>query len=260
MDVFSFLSFAALVTVVCVVGWRAARCAFWLALVLADIVWAWGCGSPPTGLERVPGNVRVSPADGQPERLLPKEAGGVGVTRQSPVSLHLVCNRLRRRARWVNRLESSIGLSRGQLGFVVRGRWTPDLPSASYPAGLNMVLSHFEDGAKLLGGGVVESGEGELVAYHHIELSDGSREVVFPDLLSRLAGYALLRQRDAVLVSALRLRALDWCKKRALPAELSFIVVASAMRLALECSPAEAALAVTLEALGPESPRWWHRA
>jgi hypothetical protein len=146
------------------------------------------------------------------------------------------------------------------LGYLVRGRWTPDLPSAGYPAGLNLVLSHFEDGAKLLGGGVVRCEDGGVVAYHHIELSDGSREVVFPDLLSKLSGYALLRQRDAVLVSALRLRSLEWCKKQGLPRDLVFIVVASSMRLALEIPEAESALVRCLSDLGPESPRWWHRA
>jgi hypothetical protein len=122
------------------------------------------------------------------------------------------------------------------------------------------VLSHFEDGARLLGGGVVPDDKGADVGYYHIELSDGSREVVFPELLSRLSGYSLLRQRDAILISALRLRALDWVKKKGLSQELSFIVVTSAMRLALEVPVAEAALCRTLEDLGPESPRWWHRA
>jgi len=70
----------------------------------------------------------------------------------------------------------------------------------------------------------------------------------------------LLRQRDAILVSALRLRALDWCKKRELPKELVVMVVSSAMRLALEVSPVEVDLSATLQDLGPASPRWWHRA
>jgi len=252
-----FLLSAAVVTVLVA---KATRLGFWVCVLLFESIRVWWYGTAITGLERVPGNTLVSPLDGQPVRQVPTEADGAGVNRNSPVSSHLVCGRLRRRARWVNRVESSLGLRRGRLSYLVRGRWTPDLPSAGYDAGLNLVLSHFEDGAKLLGGGVIRCEDGSDVAYHHIELSDGSREVVFPELLSKLAGYALLRQRDAVLVSALRLRALDWVKKRALPRELCFIVVASAMRLALEVPPAEVSLSDTLESLGPASPRWWHRA
>jgi len=238
-----------------------------LSLVLETprgLVFGWLTRSLP----RVPGNTVVSRTDGQPVYQAPTEAGGSGVNRNAPVSAHLTCVRFRRRARWVNRCASRLGLRRGSLGFVLRGRWTPDLPSPRHPAAVNSVLSHFEDGARLLGGGVVRcsrSSEGSLreevdEPYHLIELSDGSREVCFPGLLSKLSAYALLRQRDAVLISALRLRALDWVKRQGLPKDLGFIVVASAMRLALEVPCQEAALAETLEDLGPGSPRWWHRA
>jgi len=232
----------------------------WLVLSANMRIYYFLHGRARSALGGVPLNTRVDRATGQVLPIAQTEAAGSGASRHTPVSLHLTCNRLRRRSRWVAGLEAVVGVRRGQLSALARGRWTPDLPSANYDSSLNLILSMFEDGAVLLGGGVVQCEDGSFVPYKHIELSDGSRELVFPELLSKLSGYALLRQRDAVLVSALRLRALDWCKKRELPKDLVFMVVTSAMRLALEVPPAESVLAQSLADLGPDSPRWWHRA
>jgi hypothetical protein len=232
---------------------------YWLIVLTVVSFNTWWYVGAITGLEPVSLNRSVD-NHGQVVPQPTLDADGTGASRNSAVSLHLVCGRLRRRSRWVRSVEDGLHLPKGSLGMLVRGRWTPDLPSSDNSADLNLVLSHFEDGAKLLGGGVVPGENGVPVSYYHIELSDGSREVVFPELLSRLSAYALLRQRDAVLISALRMRALDWVKKKGLSQDLCFIVVTSAMRLALEVPVAENSLAVVLSDLGPESPRWWHRA
>jgi len=76
-------------------------------------------------------------------------------------------------------------------------------------------------------------------AYFVLELADGSREVVFPELFFALASYAFLRERDALLVGSLRLRALDWCKKVGLSWADTWMAVSSAVPLAWRVSPRE---------------------
>jgi hypothetical protein len=159
-------------------------------------------------------------------------------------------SRLRRRTRWVRSLECSLGGEIGCVGKLVRGRWRPDLASPERNHAVNLLLSHFDNGARLLGGGVrssvrpvrVEGTDGEEVrteAYFVLELADGSREVVFPELLFALASYAFLRERDALLVGSLRLRALDWCKKVGLSWADTWMAVSSAVHLAWRVSPRE---------------------
>lgn len=241
------------------VVWRVLRRA--LALLVCFVVWLGGgwFGGQVTALDPLSREGRVDDF-GQVVAQPPVEADGVGLSRHAPVSLGLCSSRLRRRARWVRRVEDSLALRRGTLGSLIRGRWIPDLPSSEYPAGLNVVLSQFEDGAILLGGGEVQGKDGARVAYYHVELSDGSREVLFPDAVSKLASYALLRQRDATLVSALRLRALEWCKSAGIADDLRLLVVSSTLRLVFECSKSEASLEDALTALGPAPLRWWQRA
>jgi hypothetical protein len=175
--------------------------------------------------------------------------------REVPVSAHL-CARPRRRAVWVRRLERVLGVAPGCVGRFVRGRWTPDLPAPEFTLAANLTLSHLEDGAKILGGGSVSCGENGRVVYYVLELSDGSRELVAPELFSSLATYAFLRERSAVLVSALRLRALEWCRQQGLSKTHTWAFVPSAFRYAWQVGVTEERIRDTL-AGGPSPPLWW---
>lgn len=192
-------------------------------------------------------------------------AFGRGVDEFAHLRLGAVyCARPRRRALWVRRLECVLGGPRGCVGDFVRGRWTPDLTSPGVSVGANVVLSHMRDGVKIQGGGSVRTSAGAdgvvtREAYIIVELRDGSREVVFPELLSKLASYCILRERSAVLVSALRLRALEWCKARGLTASDSWCALPGALRFAWEVSPAERRLREGLSG-GPSPPLWWSSA
>jgi len=167
--------------------------------------------------------------------------GEVGV-RRTPVSGHLHAPRLRSRAVWVRRFEAILGEAPGVVGAFVRGRWVPDLPDHERSTAANFILTGQENGAKILGGGSVQTlveGRGGIEIYYHVELADGSREVVFPELLSKLSSYALLRQRNADLLSALRLRALEWCRGHGLSGPAAYMAVVSAIKLAWHVSPSE---------------------
>lgn len=200
---------------------------------------------------------------GQVVNETPHEGVGAGPNRHAQLSSFLVKGRLRSRARWVRRLEYVLGGAPGVVSRVVRGRWTPDLPSASRSGGLNIVLAHVKGGVRILGGGSVAQGKGEdksEFVYWIVETSDGRQELVFPALLSKLASYALARERDALLVSALRARAQDWCKKNSFSEELTWLALPSALRLAWDVSPGESALVDSLRASGPGPSLWWARA
>jgi len=125
--------------------------------------------------------------------------------------------RLRPRARWVRALEAVLGEGCGSVGRLVRGRWLPDLPSTRRSPVANSLLVSLKGGAKLLGGGVVQNHEaGASITnqvWYMLELPEGEQVVVFPDLLARLHAYCLFRGRETALLSALRARARDWCKR-----------------------------------------------
>jgi len=128
--------------------------------------------------------------------------------------------RLRPRARWVRALDGLFGRRVGLVGLLVRGWWIPDLPAPGRSAVANALLANLQDGARLLGGGVVqrkEGDEGRGHVYYVLELSSGDTVVVFPELLSRLQAYSCFRGRDSALVPALRARAVDWCRSSGLP-------------------------------------------
>jgi len=183
--------------------------------------------------------------------------------RSVPVSAHL-CARPRRRAVWVRRLEVVLGVAPGVVGQLVRGRWRPDLPSSELSLGANLILSHFEDGARILGGGSVLAKDRGFdgvssEAYLIVELADGSREVVFPGLVSSLAAYAFLRERSATLVGALRSRAVEWFKGRSLSSDLTWAGLSGSFRFAWHVSPRELR-AQEMLACGPSPPFWWSSA
>jgi len=236
---------------------------FWAIFVMVSLPLR-GTGSHVEALEVCPGDTRVD-RDGCPRDEPQVEGAGVGSQRHAQLSSHLVCGRLRRRARWARRLELVLGVPHGRLGQLVRGRWTPDLPSAGYSPGLNVLLTQFEDGCKILGGGSISRLDKDGVVtgsepYYHVELSDGSRDVVFPGLLSKLCAFAFLRERNATLVSALRLRALEWCKEAGFSSPVTYLSLPGALRAAWTVSSRALACQEALERSGPGPSLWWSSA
>lgn len=133
--------------------------------------------------------------------------------------------RLRRRAKWVNLLQDSLGLPRGLLASVLHGRWNPDLTMERGGEGarLSALLSV---GAKFLGGGTArvkplspsEVKDGvQLVETPFVRLGvrgQPSGVVVYPELVAKLGALMVFRERDHDALSLLKLRALEWCKSR----------------------------------------------
>lgn len=167
-------------------------------------------------------------------------------------------DRLRRRARWVRALEASLGGRRGVVASLFRGRWTPDLPSKADSLDVSYLLESIENGAKLLGGGVIRavshtapgSGASPPSETRHVYLTldvGGECLVVLPALLAKLRLYSLYRKRDAQLLGTLRSRAVEWCKRESLPALEADIVVAGTTALAFVASTHERAAASCVE-------------
>jgi len=159
--------------------------------------------------------------------------------------------RLRKRSRFVRALECLLGEAPGTVGKLWRGRWTPDLPSSALSHGANFVLALRSEGVRILGGGSVQTDKPIDGVYIVTELADGSVEVLFPEIVGRLAAYAIFRDRDATLLSALRLRALELCKKAGLHGPQTHAAVLAALRFVWRPSPQELR---ALECLGVAQP------
>lgn len=159
----------------------------------------------------------------------------------SPVEYAQALTRVRRRARWVRALETYLGGRRGVVGTFLRGRWTPDLPAGDGHSARNYLVGSVENGARVLGGGLEQVGEGRNPAhgvYFHLDTGD-EVQVIFPYLLGKLRQYALFRERDELLLGALRSRAIEWCKGEGLRTFVSDMAVAAAVSLAMEPSTHE---------------------
>lgn len=234
--------------------WQYCASPFWVAFALlwpASRAVAREVPNVPEGIE----------TDGNAQPLASGD-GDVGTAefRSVPLTAHM-CARPRRRAVWVRRLELILGPAAGPVGALVRGRWRPDLPSSMFSTGANLVLEYAKDGVKIRGGGSVlvrprGDDEPSREAYLVIEFSDGSREVVFPRLVAKLAAYAFLRERNAVLVSALRTRALEWFKGFGVASDIAFVALPGCFRLAWEVSPSELRAREALSG-GPSPTLWW---
>lgn len=170
--------------------------------------------------------------------------------------------RLRQRARWVLGLNPD--KQRLWLGTLLSGRWTPDLTAEfAHPAASGLVAAR-RGGVKFLGGGTVQIpvGEGETKELAYVNAVVGTTCFrLFPELLARLSAYATLRARDAALVGALRVRALDWCKKVGLSYEWVADTVGPSVALAYLPSEqekvAESLLADIPTRAPLESAGWW---
>lgn len=160
--------------------------------------------------------------------------------------------RLRGRSVWVCRLEGLLGGRRGVVADLLARRWVPDLPSQKRSPVANALIGNLEGGAKLLGGGAIQSkegGEARAEVWYEVELPEGERVVVFPDLLASLQSYSVFRPRDAALLAALRARAREWCKLR-LPTWVWPLAMPGAVALATARSSSELSGLEVLSAVG----------
>jgi hypothetical protein len=146
------------------------------------------------------------------------------VPRASVAAGGLTPSRVRKRAVWVRRLEDYLGSRGGAIGRLVRGRWEPDLPSTRRSFVANALLGLSEDGLKLLGGGALLGKDARPLVYVVAETPDG-REVLFPELLGRLARFSAFRCRDSTLWAGLRSRASEWCKDKGLQETVAALVL-----------------------------------
>jgi len=185
---------------------------------------------------------------------------GIVVARYLAPTAHL-CARPRRRARWVRSLEEVVGKG-GTVGQFVAGRWTPDLPSSNLTSELNLLLARRPGGVRLCGGATVTtkpSGQDELpskLSYYVVESSLGVYETVCPALVSYLSTYAFARVRDDTLLSSLRSRAIDRCKRWGLEESLLEVFVPTSVSWAWVPSPRELEV---LEGIEPDAVtrHWW---
>lgn len=149
----------------------------------------------------------------------------------------LATGRVRPRARWVRVAEVVCGKNR--VGALIRGRWTPDLPSSKQSDVANYLLSTVSGGAKVIGGGlrnVPTTFAREDGVYIVLETQDG-RSLCFPNLLGRLRSYCLFRDRDRLLLGSLRARAEEWCRSRSFDPWLTDLAVSGALELSWPVAP-----------------------
>lgn len=212
--------------------------------------------------------VEKTPASEALRRVLAGKAPGARNTSETVGAV-----RFRSRAKWVSEANDILGLRRGDLSRILRGWWTPDLTSQREGWVPAWLASWNESGMEFLGGDVIDvessgdPGSEKYVPPRRVPLfwvreNGGNPVPLFPELLSRLAAIAAFRKRDGVLLSSLKLRALEWCKSEGLPAVWRASVCYTAA-VALSGSAAERVAEDRMEALGPiialDGPqqRWW---
>jgi len=149
--------------------------------------------------------------------------------------------RLRARGRFACRLQTVLGGARGVAGSFVRGRWTPDLPSADRTPTLNALLAVAREELKVLGVGTFPTKTGRDGDYVLVESRDGERRLMIPNLLGRLSTYAALRARDEDLLLGLRARAVTWFKDVEAPAWVAPLCLSSCVADAFGVSRQEEA-------------------
>lgn len=179
--------------------------------------------------------------------------GSLVAVKPVPVTAYTYA-RLRRRSRWVKQLETVLG-DLGSVSDLVKGRWTPDLPCREYSDELNMLLTHRGEGVMLLGGGKLATEKDGPVSYYVVMTPDDRVDVVCPQLIASLASYSCFRSRDATLVTALRSRALEKCKKWGLSDSHTNLLLPSAVSWAWRPSPREAVNAESV--VDAYLPNWW---
>nr|UUW21110.1 MAG: hypothetical protein [Sanya tombus-like virus 8] len=162
----------------------------------------------------------------------------------------ITVSRIRRRSRWVGALQDYLGGRPGIVGELVRGRWTPDLPSDRRALSANAFLSTFDGESKLLGGGVLPSDDPDVHEPFLIVQTRSGREVVVPSLLGRLSRYSCFRDRDDALLAGLRSRAQEWCADKKVVDCVLPLIIPSACAMAYLVSAPERLAMESLQASG----------
>jgi len=200
---------------------------------------------------------QLGPFDGPNTDELGQATGeGVeGLDTYCPLS-EAAASRVRRRAVWVRRLEGWLGLSDGSVGKLLRGRWVPDLPTRQWNHHAALLANHLDNGLNVVGGGGVHCLDDKPdQPYLVVEHPGGTRSVVYTELLFKLSGYVYLRERNALLVESVKLRALDWCKKVGLSQADTYMALQGAMRVAWPVSRSESLLSASMPVV--RNTRWW---
>ncbi|QKN84405.1 hypothetical protein [Rice Tombus-like virus 3] len=152
--------------------------------------------------------------------------------------------RLRQRSKLTHALGESLQLKRGLLGAFLTGRWRPDLPLTEGPTVASWISALIAGGARVVGGGLCATGDIEKRRQPFVRLLLGETVVtVLPGLLARLTQYSVYRTRSPALVSALRTRAVEWCKAQGVPEVDACLCVPGTVALSyLRTAPEEAGL------------------
>lgn len=178
-----------------------------------------------------------------PDRTQPQRSNLAGMLAfTAEPAWEMGVSRLRRRSRFVNRLSDDMRLEKGLVGRLLRGRWTPDLPTPQWPAENRFLAALIQDGVKVLGGGLcgkspIPAGldpsdpRMEVVTYMRIDYQ-GKEVLVIPKLVGLLSTKAVFTRRDAHLVASLRSKAIEWCKLRALDNSCTSLCLPASVALA----------------------------
>lgn len=209
-----------------------------------------------------------------------------GLTHVSVSAGGLTPSRVRARASWVNRMREELGSRGGSIGELVKGRWTPDLPSSKQSSVVNTVLALLAHEQKVLGGGLLpttavprstvifpdrndfldqreylearrayhsslaeETTGSEGLAYLVVETQE-RRMVVVPSLLGRLSQFAMFRDRDSELLLSLKSRARDWVRENGVEPMVAALVLPDNIMAAYRHSAPELLALGDLAAIG----------
>jgi len=164
--------------------------------------------------------------------------------------------RLRQRAKLTHALCESLAIKRGILGAFLSGRWKPDLPTTEGPTVAAWFSALLVGGARIVGGGLCASGDDEKRRQPFVRLLLNDTVVtVLPGLLARLSNYSVFRTRSPALLSALRTRAVEWCKAEGVPDVDSCLCIAGTVALAYVRSAPEEAGVDVMSTVAAESAR-----
>lgn len=178
-----------------------------------------------------------------PDRTQPQRSNLAGMLAfTAEPAWEMGISRLRRRSRFVNRLSDDMRLEKGLVGKLLRGRWTPDLPTPQWPAENRFLAALISDGVKVLGGGLcgkspipagLDPSDPRMEAVTFVRLDYQGKEIlVIPKLVGLLSTRAVFTRRDAHLVASLRSKAIEWCKLRALDNSCTSLALPASVALA----------------------------
>jgi len=163
--------------------------------------------------------------------------------------------RLRQRSKLTHALGESLQIKRGLLGAFLTGRWRPDLPLTEGPSVAAWFSALIVGGTRIVGGGLCAVGDAEKRRQPFVRLLLGETVVtVLPGLLARLTQYSVYRTRSPALVSALRTRAVEWCKAAGVPEADACLCIPGTVALSyMRTAPEESGLSLMSTVAAEES-------